>query len=196
MSLTRSDLNNDGKGDLLWYDASSGTLSVWFMNGTGVSSTAILGSVPPGTWSIVGDTNGYIFWRDTSGDIALWGVQNGQVVSSNGLGTVTSNFVVQGLGDFNGDGFPDILWRDTNTGVISIWFTNGQTVTSAGVVSTLPSTWSIAQVGDYNGDGKSDILLMDTSGDVAMCLMNGTTVSPLGVTNVGTGWTVQNVNAN
>jgi FG-GAP-like repeat len=167
------------------------------MNSTSVSGTAILGSVTPGTWSIVGDTDGFIFWRDTSGDIALWGVQNGQVVTSNGLGTVTSNFVVQGLGDFNGDTLPDILWRDTNTGVISIWFTNGQAVTSAGVVSTLPNTWSIVQVGDYNGDGMSDILLMDTSGDVAMWLMNGTTVSqPLGVTNVGAGWIVQNTNAN
>jgi hypothetical protein len=192
-----ADLNNDGKGDLLWFDPSSGTVSVWFMNGTSVSGTAVFGSAPPSTWSIVGDTNGSIFWRDTSGDIAVWGVQNGQVVSANGLGTVTSNFTVQGLGDFNGDGFPDILWRDTNTGVISIWFTNGETVTSAGVVSPLPSTWNIVQVGDYNGDGMSDILFKDTSGNVAMWLMNGATVSqPLGVANVGTSWTVQNVNAN
>ena len=43
----------------------------------------------------------------------------------------------------------------------------------------------------------SDIPLMDTSGDVAMWLMNGTTVSqPLGVTNIGAGWTVQSVNDN
>jgi hypothetical protein len=75
--------------------------------------------------------------------------------------------------------------------------TNGQTVTSAGVVSTLPSTWNVAQIGDYNGDGMSDILLLDTSGDVAMWLMSGATVSqPLSVTNVGAGWTAQNVNAN
>jgi FG-GAP-like repeat len=192
-----ADLNNDGKGDLLWYDTSGGTLSAWFMNGTSVSGTAILGSVPPTTWSIVGETNGYILWRDTSGDIALWGVQNGQVTTSNGLATVTSNFLVQGLGDFNGDGFPDILWRDTNTGVISIWFTNGQTVASAGVVSTLPSNWNVVQVGDYDGNGTSDLLLMDTAGDVAMWLMSSATVSQsFGVANLGTGWTVQNVNAN
>jgi FG-GAP-like repeat len=152
---------------------------------------------PPATWTVLGDTNGYIFWRDTSGDIALWGLQNGQVATSNGLGTVTSNFVVQGFGDFNGDGFPDILWRDTNSGIISIWFTNGEQVTSAGVVSTLPSSWNIVQVGDYNGEGISDLLLIDTAGDVAMWLMSGTTVSQsLGVANVGPGWTAQNVNAN
>jgi FG-GAP-like repeat len=140
-----------------------------------------------------------IFWRDTSGDIAVWGLQNGVVATSKGLGNVTPNFVVQGLGDFNGDGFPDILWRDTNTGVISIWFTNGQAVTSSGGVSSLPSNWNIVQVGDYNGDGMSDLLLMDTAGDVAMWLMSGTTVSQsLPVTNVGTSptWTVQSVNNN
>jgi hypothetical protein len=191
------DLNNDGKGDLLWYNTSNGSVSVWFMNGTAVAGSATIGSAPPATWSIVGNTNGAILWRDTSGDIALWGVQNGQVVSSSGLGTVPSNFVVQGLGDFNGDGFPDILWRDNNSGTISIWFTNGQTVTSAGVVSSLSGGWNIAQIGDYNGDGKSDLLLMDGTGDVAMWLMNGATVSqPLSVTNVGPSWTVQNTNVN
>ena len=84
-----------------------------------------------------------ILWRDSAGDIALWGVQNGQVTSSSGLGTVTSNFVVQGVGDFNGDGKIDILWRDTNSGTLSIWFTNGTQVTSAAVVGTLPSNWSV-----------------------------------------------------
>ena len=94
-----------------------------------------------------------------AGDIAFWSVQNGQVTSVRGLGTVTSNFVVQGVGDFNGDGNIDILWRDTNSGALSIWFTNGTQVTSAAAVGTLPSNWNVAQIGDYNGDGKSDILL-------------------------------------
>ena len=190
------DLNGDGKGDLLWRDSTTGTVAVWFMNGAAVTSTAVFGALPS-TWTIVGDANGSILWRDSAGDIALWGVQKGQVTSSSGLGNVTSNFVVQGIGDFNGDGYPDILWRDTNTGVLSIWFTNGAQVTSAGVVGTLPSIWSVAQVGDYNGDGSSDILLLDSSGDLAMWLMSGATVSSsVGVSNVGPTWQVQNVNAN
>ena len=92
----------------------------------------------------LGEADGEILWRDTAGDIALWGVQNGQVKSSRGLGTVNSNLVVQGGGDFNGDGKIDILWRDTNSGVLSIWFTNGTRVTSAAVVGTLQSNWASA----------------------------------------------------
>jgi hypothetical protein len=110
---------------------------------------------------------------------------------------VTSNFVLQGAGDFNGDGGIDLLWRDTNTGTLSIWFTNGVSVTSAASVGTLPSNWNVVQIGDYNGDTKSDILLLDSVGDVAVWLMNGSTVSSsVGTSNVGTTWQVQSVNAN
>ena len=188
------DLNGDGKGDLLWRDSTSGTVAVWFMNGAAVASTAVFGALPS-SWTIVADANGSILWRDSAGDIALWSVQNGQVTSSHGLGTVTANFVLQGIGDFNGDGNADILWRDTNSGTLSIWFTNGAQVTSGLNVGTLSSNWSVAQIGDYDGDGKSDILLLDSAGDVAMWLMNGAAVSSsVGVGNVGTTWQVQNLN--
>ena len=190
------DLNGDGKGDLLWRDANSGTVAVWFMNGAAVASTANFGAIPT-SWSIVDDANGDILWRDTAGDIALWAVQTGQVASSSALGTVPSNFVIQGVGDFNGDGYIDILWRETNSGALSVWFTNGAQVTSAASIGTLSSNWIVAQIGDYNGDGDSDILLRDSVGDLALWLMNGATVSSsLAISNVGLTWQVQNLNAN
>ena len=190
-----ADLNGDGKGDLLWRDNNTGTVALWLMNGATIASTKNLGAVPA-TWTIVGEANGDILWRDAAGDIALWTVQNGQVTGSAGLGTVPSNFVVQGVGDFNGDGSIDILWRDIASGTLSIWFTNGTKVTSAASVGVLPSNWNVAEVGDYNGDGYSDILLIDTAGDLAEWLMSGATVSSsVGVGNVGTTWMVQNVNA-
>ena len=191
-----ADLNGDGKGDLLLRDSGTGTVALWLMNGATIASTKNLGAVPA-TWTIVGEANGDILWRDAAGDIALWIVQNGQVTGSAGLGTVPSNFVIQGVGDFNGDGSIDILWRDTTSGTLSIWFTNGTQVTSGASVGVLPSSWNVAAVGDYNGDGYSDILLLDSAGDLAEWLMTGATVSSsIGVGNVGTTWTVQNVNAN
>jgi serralysin len=63
---------------------------------------------------------------------------------------------------------------------------------SLGVV---PSTWTIAQTGDYNGDGMSDILWIDTSGNLAMWLMNGSSIAALGIGNVGATWSAQSANA-
>ena len=105
----------------------------------------------------------------------------------------------QGIGDFNGDGNTDILWRDSNSGTVAIWLMNEnwqiQSALSIAVVPT-SSTWSIAQTGDYNGDGKSDILWKDGSGNLAIWFMNGTSISSTaGVGNVGTSWAVLSQNA-
>jgi len=192
------DLSGDFTGDLLWRESVSGSASAWIMIGSQVASTAGLGTLSS-DWSIIGDdNNGNIFWRNTAGDLAIWQINGVQEVATRlSLGNVPANFVIQGLGDFNGDGQTDILWRDTNTGALSIWFLNGTQVTSSAAVGILASSWNVAQIGDYDGDGKSDILFLDTSGDVAMWLMNGATVSSsIGIGNVGTTWQVQNVNAN
>jgi hypothetical protein len=191
------DLDGDGNGDLLWQDT-AGDLAVWFMNGTAVSSTASLGNVPT-NWSIAGDDNkGDIFWRDTAGDLAIWQVNASQVAAAGGLGNVPNNWVIAGIGDFNGDGVTDILWRDNNSGTVAIWFMNGgmqvQSTTNLGALP--PNTWTIAQTGDYNGDGMSDILWIDSSGDVVIWFMNGSTVaSSASLGNIGTAWTPQAQNA-
>jgi len=193
------DLNGDGIGDLLWRDSSSDTMAIWFMGANGVSSTASLG-VLPSNWSIIGDDNkGDIFLRDSTGDIAIWQVSGPQITKSATLGNVTSNWVVAGLGDFNGDGNIDLLFRDTNSGTVAIWFlTSSGGIQSTANVGTVSSgtTWRIAETGDYNGDGYSDILWADGSGNLAVWFMNGATIaSTAGLGNVGTSWTVQSANA-
>jgi len=191
------DLDGDGKGDLLWQDT-SGNVAVWFMNGSTMTSSVGLGAVSLSTWTILGDTTGDIFWRDTSGDLALWQV-TGASVQSSSLGNVPSNWVVSGFGDFDGNGYPDLLFRDSDTGAVAIWFLNsiGQ-VQSTATVATVPTstTWSIVDTGDFNRDGMSDILWMDGTGNLAIWFMNGSTIaSSAGLGNIGTSWVVQSLNA-
>src|ERR1700750_1818883 len=100
-----------------------------------------------------------------------------QVSSTPDLGIVGNGWSIVGTGDFNGDGFGDILWRNTN-GDTSVWLMTG-TSTQVSVVSAtdlglVPTSWSVAQTGDFNGDGKADILWHNDNGDTSIWLMTGT----------------------
>jgi hypothetical protein len=46
------------------------------------------------------------------------------------------------VGDYNGDGKSDLLWRD-GAGDTSIWFMNGTTVVSTGAVGNIPTSWTV-----------------------------------------------------
>jgi hypothetical protein len=50
------------------------------------------------------------------------------------------------LGDFNGDGQSDLLWRNTTTGQTAIWFLNGVQVSSTAGVATVGTDWVIQNV--------------------------------------------------
>jgi uncharacterized delta-60 repeat protein len=78
--------------------------------------------------------------------------------------------------DFNGDGNPDILWRNTTTGDNVIWLMNGTNwLNSVWLGSVSDTTWSIVGVGDFNNDTNPDILWRNTvTGDNVIWLMNGT----------------------
>jgi len=193
------DMNGDGKGDILWQD-SSGNVAVWFMSGSNVMFTTTLGGVDPAVWGIAAtDAVGDIFWRDSSGNLAVWRVTSGGLASTVSLGNVPLNWQIAGIGDFNADNNPDILFRDSNTGTLAIWFLNSSAqVQSTATVGTVPasSTWRIAQLGDYNGNGISDILWIDGSGNLAIWFMNAASIaSTASLGTVGTSWTVQSANA-
>ncbi len=97
------------------------------------------------------------------------------------------------VGDFNGDGKADLLWRDT-AGDVAMWLMNGPSVTATLGIGTVSTAWSIVGVGDFDGDGKADMLWRDTSGNVVMWLMNGgVVVDNRFLGNVSTDWTVQGV---
>ena len=86
------------------------------------------------------------------------------------------DWIIQGIGDFNGDGKADILWRNSTSGQVYVWLMNGTTIASSGSPGTVTSDWVIQGVGDFDGDGKSDILWRNsTSGQVYLWFINGTT---------------------
>jgi probable HAF family extracellular repeat protein len=201
------DLNGDGKGDLLWRDSATGSVSVWFMDGGNVLATTNLGLVPS-NWTIVADDNrGDILWQDSSGNLAIWQINGTRIVNSAGLGNVPAGggWSIAGIGDFNGDGFIDILWRNV-TGVVSIWFSNVNAaqnnspyIAYTASLGSVPTSFNIAQTGDYDGNGTSDILWRDNQGNLsiwfmAACGSVACVTSSAGVGNAGSGWTLEALN--
>jgi alpha/beta hydrolase family protein/VCBS repeat protein len=189
------DFNGDGMGDILWRDT-SGNVGMWLMNGTTIQKSAVIGNVST-NWAIAGaDTHGDIFWRNTvTGEVGMW-VMNGTTIAKTvDFGAVPLTWSIAGIGDFDGNGSNDILWRDSS-GNVGMWLLNGTSIMSTAVLGNVPTNWSLAQTGDYNGDVKSDILWIDNQGNVGSWLMNGTTVSSVGsYGNVGTSWAVQALGA-
>ena len=61
--------------------------------------------------------------------------------------------------DFNGDGTPDILWRNQTKGSNRIWFMNSDgTRDSIHNPGRFNSDYQLEAVEDFNGDGTPDIL--------------------------------------
>jgi len=50
---------------------------------------------------------------------------------------------IAGVGDFDGDGKSDILWRNGVTGENTIWLMNGTTIVAGTSMGVVGSAWSI-----------------------------------------------------
>jgi hypothetical protein len=139
-------------------------------------------------WNIVGvgdfdgDGKADILWHNSAtGSNSIW-LMNGVTVRVWGVNFATVsdlNWGITGVGDFDGDGKSDILWRNRATGEYAMWFMNGATILSRPVIGAVADlNWSIAGVGDFDGDGKSDILWHNSAtGSNSISLMNGATVA-------------------
>jgi hypothetical protein len=181
------DFNGDGYSDILWR-AANGAISDWLgytrpddLNFLGdpiglfKDNVANAGSSVSTDWQIAGiaDFNGDgrddILWRNTDGRMTDWlGAASGalQPNSANLLETVSTDWKAAGVGDFNGDGKADILWRNDD-GRITDWLGTGSgafTDNVANAYNSVSLDWHVADVGDYNGDGRADIAWRNDDG--------------------------------
>ena len=175
----RNDFNGDGRSDILWRN-DAGAISNWLgqANGGFVSNDANAFGSAPLNWNIVGtgDFNGDgrddILWRNSNGQLSDWlGQANGGFVGNdaNAFTSVPTNWHVAGVGDFNGDGRDDILWRN-DAGQLSNWLgqANGGFVgNDANAFASAPTDWHIVGTGDFNGDGRDDILWRSDAGQLS-----------------------------
>ncbi len=190
------DFNGDGLNDLLWQNAQTGQLVVWNMSDTTVLAYGqIFATVSDTAWQVaaVNDVNADgspdLLWQNTqTGQLVFW-LMHGTMVSQYGsifAVVPDTHWRVASMADFNGDGHPDILWENTQTGQLLVWYMNGTTVTQHGpIFAAVPNTaWRVAGTADYNSDGHPDLLWENgQTGQVLLWLMGGsggTTVTTYG----------------
>ena len=184
------DFNGDRKPDLVVSNVDSSTVSVLLGNGDGTFLPALNFPAGPNPWYFaVGDFN-----LDGKLDLAVadygcsldCSVSPSNSVSlllGNGDGTFqpASQLTVGNgpagvaVGDFNGDGKPDLAVANVNENTFSVLLGNGDgTFQAAKTFSSVGSHPYFVAVGDFNRDGKPDLVItnhLDTT--VSVLLGNG-----------------------
>src|SRR5438046_358114 len=181
----RADFGGDGRSDVLWRNSATGENYSYFMNGTAVGTQGFLRTVEDPNWTVAGisdfdgDGKADILWRNAvTGENYIW-LMNGLSTASQGSANFVdpaSGWQVQGVGDFDGDGKDDILWRNTSTGENYIYLMDGTTIKPPeGFIRTVADpSWTVAGIGDFDGDGKADIVWRNTaSGKNDHCRVDG-----------------------
>ncbi|MGO9403764.1 MAG: FG-GAP repeat domain-containing protein [Terriglobales bacterium] len=209
--VATGDFNRDGKADLVTVNCGPGTLTILLGNGDGTFTEGATITTPvtgPGGLAVcpvsvaVGDFN-----RDGIPDLAVancprfdqGATGSATVLLGNGDGTFTAEaespdaggqplFIT--TGDFNGDGIPDLVVSDMNSGYpelgnLTVLLGNGDGTFTPTAVS--PQTGSIpysVAVADFNGDGKADLAIANAGSNTISVLLgngDGTFAAPLNV---------------
>ncbi len=170
------DLNNDSKPDLAVANRYSSSLSVLLNNGDVTFSAAATLSGPYlfGVSSLVAsdfDADGKVDLIATNansgfgGPYLLAGNADGSFAPPSSLNGCCSTFSLA-MGDFNGDGKPDLA-------DYYIYMGNGDGTFQTLYDGSLASLGPTATIGDLNADGKADVVVLDNSDGVNVAAGNG-----------------------
>jgi len=203
------DITADENADLVARDSSG---ALWEYPGNGLNALGTRTQLSPaaGPWTAaqaivpVGDFTG----DGKPDELQLDSSNNLQLYPGNG----TSGFgsptqvgaaadwagmtAIQGVGDFDGDGWPDVVARDS-AGALWLYPNNGAG-TGFSTPVALATGWqgmtSIVGPGDWNRDGHVDLIARDASGNLWM--YPGSGASSLGArASLGAGWNTLSIAA-
>ena len=159
-----ADFSGDGKADVMWRQNSTGRVMVWQMNGGEVASTTDVtsggtalimpgvGWTPIGSGDLTGDGKADVLWRHKTGALRLWEMDgavattSGAITNAGAAQSMPLNWNVEGIGDYDGDGKADLVWRDANTGAMRLWAMDGSAIKSLSVITSNGSPPSLSTV--------------------------------------------------
>jgi len=171
--------------DAFWR-RNDGANATWQFSGVGANVPAT--TFAPGvetTWHAIAtaDVNGDgvldVVWREVgTGQVAIW-----LMASPGAVGGVTfpanvganSGWSLAAAADVDGDGYADLVWRNTQSGQLVIWYMSSTgTIANPRDYGIVPLTWELRGAGDIHGDARADLLWFQPSdGQVAIWWMAG-----------------------
>src|SRR5262245_14430118 len=105
-------------------------------------------------------------------DGVLWQRIDGIVANgAQPLGFGPVDFAVQGVGDFDGDGDSDVLWRNDTT-LVSWELSDGNFLFQLDQAHA-SNLWRVGGTGDFDGDGDDDVVWQHAEGAVTLWEMAG-----------------------
>jgi len=181
--IAYSDLNHDGKLDLVVRYASKDIVSLFLGKGDGSFQTSRDYVAPDNSSSLaivpLKDGKFLFFMRDrVTKDTIIMIAPGDGTLSATPAAFVGSSLTGIAAGDVNGDIRPDIVVADRNNSRLAVLINTGTDSFASPAYSPLPSPALGVAVGDLNGDGRSDVVTALTNGTVGVQL--GTAGGALG----------------
>ncbi|MBE9032871.1 VCBS repeat-containing protein, partial [filamentous cyanobacterium LEGE 11480] len=209
--IDTGDFDGNGIADILWQgtDGPNQVVGIWYMNPAGeLQNTAVVqlggANASLGGFDIVGgaDMNGDgnldLVLRDAAADLTqIWlldGTPNPSILGGQ-AGIITlidprtgqpfratdPNWSIDALGDFDGDGDIDLVYRWAEQSATTIVNMNGTEIVGLTGMPELGPTFEIRAVGDFTGDGIDDILWRDNRYNQGINTVDQTILWTLGV---------------
>jgi hypothetical protein len=188
LDAKKSDINGDGRADMLWRINPQTEWAYWTMDG-GTRTGGVGYSVSP-SWSVIatGDFNADgrsdLIWSDGL-SMQMW---RGSPAGFSGvpMQNYPAGWKVIAVADFNADGTSDLMWRNDGATHAAAWLMQGGVVIGSTDYSVGPA-WKVIGSGDLTGDGRAELVWSDGS---SMQAWNGVGSSLVGLSmpNFPTGW--------
>jgi hypothetical protein len=160
------DFDRDGGNDLVFWNATTGAVEFWLMNGaTRVGSPVPISNAPTlaTTWKLSatadfdGDRQPDLLWRNVATQkLQVWtlnGTARTATLTPNPDQAVDANWEVVAALDYNRDGATDLLWYNRSSGKIVLWFLDAGLIRLTGQFTNPANAgdanWKVLAGGDY-----------------------------------------------